>query len=78
LEEIRANLFIRLQETKEQGWLGEIAAIEAGLAASEQKLAAMRDLAVRHPTGHLGMPDFRDVVARSDSEQRNKDAKQWP
>ncbi|MFD6226027.1 hypothetical protein ACFWFZ_04000 [Streptomyces sp. NPDC060232] len=75
LEEIHANLLDRLQEAKEQGWLGEVAAIEASLAAAEQKLAAMRDLAVRHTTVHLGMPDLRDVVARVDSEQRNEDAK---
>ncbi|MGV9560497.1 hypothetical protein [Streptomyces sp. NPDC003522] len=76
LEEIHANLLDRLQEAKEQGWLGEVAAIEAGLAAAEQKLAAMRDLAARHTTVHLGMPDLRGVVARLDSEQRNEDAKQ--
>ncbi|MGA5564339.1 hypothetical protein ACPCUV_24685 [Streptomyces platensis] len=75
LEEIHANLLDRLQEAKEQGWLGEVAAIEASLAAAEQKLAAMRDVATRHTTVHLGMPDFRSVVARIDSEQRNEDAK---
>ncbi|GAA3352901.1 hypothetical protein GCM10017744_003860 [Streptomyces antimycoticus] len=75
LEEIHANLLDRLQEAKEQGWLGEVAAIEASLAAAEQKLAAMRDLAARHTTVHLGMPDLRGVVARIDSEQRNEDAK---
>lgn len=76
LEEIHANLLDRLQEAKEQGWLGEVAAIEASLAAAKQKLAAMRDLAARHTTVRLGMPDFRGVVARIDSEQRNEDAKQ--
>ncbi|MFJ7135041.1 hypothetical protein [Streptomyces fungicidicus] len=75
LEEIHANLLDRLQEAKEQGWLGEVAAIEASLAAAEQKLAAMRDLAARHTTVHLGMPDLRGFVARIDSEQRNEDAK---
>ncbi|WP_240361733.1 site-specific integrase [Streptomyces sp. MBT27] len=75
LEEIHANLLDRLQEAKEQGWLGEVAAIEASLAAAEQKLAVMRDLAARHTTVHLGMPDLRGVVARVDSEQRNEDAK---
>ncbi|AXI76476.1 tyrosine-type recombinase/integrase [Peterkaempfera bronchialis] len=38
LKEIHANLLDRLQEAKEQGWLGEVAAIEASLAAAEQKL----------------------------------------
>jgi hypothetical protein len=77
LEEIHANLLDRLQEAKEQGWLGEVAAIEASLAA-EQKLAVMRDLAARHTTVHLGIPDLRGVVARIDTEQRNKDAKTQP
>ncbi|MCW2915081.1 MAG: transposase [Actinomycetia bacterium] len=31
-----------------QGWLGEVAAIEASLAAAEQKLTAMRQLAAKH------------------------------
>ncbi|MFB6676689.1 hypothetical protein ACFCWG_30555 [Streptomyces sp. NPDC056390] len=78
MEEIHANLLDRLREAKEQGRLGEVAAIEASLAAAEQKLAAMCDLAARHTTVHLGMPDFRGFVARIDSEQRNADAKQQP
>jgi hypothetical protein len=65
LEEIHANLLNRLQEAKEQGWLGEVAAIEASLAAAEQKLAAMRDVAERHTTVHLGMPDFRAAAGRA-------------
>jgi len=64
LEEIHANLIDRLQEAKEQGWLGEVAAIEASLAAAEQKLAAMRDIAARHTTVHLGMSDFRTSAGR--------------
>ncbi|MFD9817354.1 tyrosine-type recombinase/integrase, partial [Streptomyces sp. NPDC059080] len=64
LEEIHANLLDRLQEAKEQGWLGEVAAIEASLTATKQKLAAMRDLAARHTTVHLGMPDFRATAGR--------------
>ncbi|MER5398153.1 hypothetical protein [Streptomyces sp. NPDC002599] len=64
LEEIHANLPDRLQEAEEQGWLGEVAAIEASLAAAEQKLAAMRDVAARHTTVHLGMPDFRSSAGR--------------
>ncbi|MFE1437177.1 integrase [Streptomyces sp. NPDC058739] len=69
LEEIHANLLDRLQEAREQGWLGEVAAIEASLAAAEQKLTAMRDLAARHTTVHLGMPDFRSSAGRLDAEQ---------
>ncbi|MDT0547662.1 MULTISPECIES: hypothetical protein [unclassified Streptomyces] len=64
LKEIHANLLDRLQEAKEQGWLGEVAAIEASLAAAEQKLAAMREVAARHTAVHLGMPDFRATAGR--------------
>ncbi|MFD5574955.1 hypothetical protein [Streptomyces cadmiisoli] len=60
----RRNLLDRLQEAKEQGWLGKVAAIEASLAAAEQKLAAMRDLAAWQTTVHLGMPDFRTSAGR--------------
>jgi hypothetical protein len=44
LEEIRANLADRLREAREQGWLGEVAAIETTQAAAAQKLEAMRGL----------------------------------
>jgi integrase len=65
LEEIRANLLDRLQEAKEQGWLGEVAAIEASLAAADQKLQAMQNLATKHTSTHLGMPDFHHSAGRS-------------
>jgi integrase len=65
LEAIHASLADRLQEAKEQGWLGEVAAIETTLAAAEQKLAAMRALAASHTTTYLGMPHFRAAVGRS-------------
>ncbi len=45
------------------------ARVEASLAAAEQKLTAMRDLAARHTTVHLGMPDFRSSAGRLDAEQ---------
>jgi len=56
LEEIHANLLDRLQEAREQGWLGEVAAIETTLAAAAQKLQAMRELTARSTTVSLGMP----------------------
>ncbi|MGI5290822.1 tyrosine-type recombinase/integrase [Nonomuraea polychroma] len=65
LQEVRDNLLARLQEAKNQGWLGEVAAIEVSLAAAEQKLEAMRRLAATHTTVHLGMPDFRSSVGRT-------------
>jgi hypothetical protein len=49
LEEIRANLGNQLQKAKDQGWLGEVSAIETTLAAAGQKLQAMRDLTTRGP-----------------------------
>jgi hypothetical protein len=65
LEEIHANLGDRLQKAKEQGWLGEVAAIEATLAAA-QKLQAMRDLTTRSASTsiHIGMPDVRPSAGR--------------
>jgi hypothetical protein len=66
LEEIHANLGDRLQEAKEQGWLGEVAAIETTLAAAAQKLEAMRDPTTRSASTstHLGMPDVRPSAGR--------------
>jgi hypothetical protein len=63
LEEIHANLADRLTEAKEQGWLGEVAAIETTIAAAAQKLEAMR--AAHSATVHLGMPDIRPATARA-------------
>jgi len=59
LEEIHTNLGARLQEAREQGWLGEVAAIETTLAAAVQKLEAMRELTARTTTVSLGMPGTR-------------------
>ena len=64
LEEIRANLGDRLQEAREQGWLGEVAAIETTMAAAAQKLEAMRGLTTRRASIHLGMPDVRPSAGR--------------
>jgi hypothetical protein len=66
LEEIHANLGDRLQEAKEQGWLGEVAAIETTLAATAQKLQAMRDITTRPASTsiHIGMPDVRPSAGR--------------
>jgi hypothetical protein len=65
LESIHANLLDRLEEAKEQGWLGEIAAIETTRAAAEQKLAAMRPAAAQQTTTTLGMPGLDPAVGRS-------------
>ncbi|WP_380792578.1 tyrosine-type recombinase/integrase [Streptomyces albidoflavus] len=68
LQEIHANLVDRLQEARDQGWLGEVAAIETTMAAAAQKLEAMRDRAAQPSTVHLGMPDFRRDAGRSSAE----------
>ena len=65
LEEIHANLLDRLQEAREQGWLGEVAAIQTTLAAAGQKLQAMREAATHGSTVSLGMPNVRQVIGRS-------------
>ncbi|MFF7532949.1 hypothetical protein ACIP6Q_04260 [Streptomyces bobili] len=65
LQEIHANLVDRLQEAKDQGGLGEVAAIETTMAAAAQKLEAMRERADQPSTVHLGMPDIRHDTGRS-------------
>ncbi|MEV4115158.1 hypothetical protein [Nonomuraea sp. NPDC049695] len=65
LEEIHANLIVRLVEAEQQGWLGGVAAIEATFAAAEQKLQAMREVAVRTSTVALGMSGIRKPAGRS-------------
>ena len=65
LQEIHANLVDRLQDARDQGWLGEVAAIETTMAAAAQKLEAMREHAAKPSTVHLGMPDLRRNAGRS-------------
>ncbi|MFF1378697.1 hypothetical protein [Streptomyces sp. NPDC058308] len=65
LQEIHANRIDGLQEAKDQGWLGEVAAIETTVAAAAQKLEEMRDRAAQPSTVHLGMPDFRRDAGQS-------------
>ncbi|WIX85717.1 site-specific integrase [Amycolatopsis sp. DG1A-15b] len=62
LEQIHANLADRLDEAREQGWMGEVAAIETTMAAAAQKLEAMRT--ARDKPVHLGMPDVHLSVGR--------------
>jgi hypothetical protein len=63
LEAIHANLADRMQEARDQGRLGEVAAIETTMAAAAQKLEAMR--ATRSATVHLGMPDMPPATGRA-------------
>jgi hypothetical protein len=73
LEEIRANLADRLQEARDQGWLGEVAAIETTLAAAAQKLEAMRELTTRS-TVSLGMPGRPALTAKTAGRSSAPDA----
>ncbi|WP_328322969.1 MULTISPECIES: hypothetical protein [unclassified Streptomyces] len=60
LAEIHANLLDRLQEAKEQGWLGEVEGLEINLAGTEEKLAQLDEQASAAQTvTHLGLPTFR-------------------
>jgi hypothetical protein len=52
-------------EARREGWLGEIAGLEATLEAAEHKLQAMRQIATRHGVTHLGMPSFGDTGGRT-------------
>lgn len=65
LDGIHDNLLDRLKEAEDQGWLGEVAAIETSVAAAEAKLASMREMAAKHTTTHLGMPNFGHQTGRS-------------
>ncbi len=67
LEAIHANLLDRLREAKEQGWLGEVAAIETTIAAATQKLETMRAVATQRSTTNLGMPQLHLTAGRSNS-----------
>jgi hypothetical protein len=37
------------------------------VSAAEDKLASMREIAAKHTTANLGMPDFRPSVGRRTS-----------
>jgi integrase len=66
LTEIRDNLEARIAEARHEGWLGEIAGLEATLEAAKQKLQAMQQqITARHGVTRLGMPAFRDTVGRT-------------
>ena len=55
----------RLEEAGQQGWVGEVAAIETTLAAAAQKLEAMRELTARSTTVSLGMPGHPALAAKT-------------
>jgi hypothetical protein len=65
LIEIGDNLRDRIAEAQREGWLGEIAGLDATLAAAEQKLQTVQQLTTRHGAVSLGMPDFRTTTGRA-------------
>ncbi len=62
LVEIIANLRDRIQEAKLNGWLGEVAGLDASLQAAARKLASLDRMRDRQPGGpvNLGIPVIAD------------------
>jgi len=58
LAEIRDNLTARIGEAQREGWTGEAEGLQVSLAAADQKLAQMDQIAAHHrgTVIHLGMP----------------------
>ena len=58
LAEIRDNLIARIGEAQREGWTGEAEGLKVSLAAADQKLAQMDQIAARRRATviHLGMP----------------------
>jgi hypothetical protein len=65
LADLRDNLLTRIDEAQREGWLGEAEGLKVSLAAAQQKLAQLDDLAKRRSTIHLGMPGFPDIADRT-------------
>ncbi|MGH3608458.1 MAG: tyrosine-type recombinase/integrase, partial [Pseudonocardiaceae bacterium] len=62
LVEIIANLRDRIEEAKLNGWLGEVAGLNASLQAAARKLASLDRMQDRQPSGpvNLGIPVITD------------------
>jgi hypothetical protein len=60
LTEIRDNLLARIDEARQQGWLGEVEGLKVSLSAANNKIAQLEEPA-RHTTD-LGIPRYRDVA----------------
>jgi hypothetical protein len=62
LVEIIANLRDRISEAKFNGWLGEVAGLDASLQAAARKLASLDRMRDRQPVGpvNLGIPVITD------------------
>ena len=66
------NLQARIDEAHREGWLGEAEGLKVSLAAAQQKLAHLDDLARRRSTIHLGMPGFPDIASRTVTTPSNE------
>ncbi len=58
-------LLARIDEAQREGWLGEAEGLKVSLAAAQQKLAQLDDLARRRSTIRLGMPSFAGITVRA-------------
>jgi hypothetical protein len=66
LAEIIANLNDRIAEAKTNGWLGEVAGLDASLQAAARKLVSLDRMRDRQPAGpvNLGIPVIIDPSPR--------------
>jgi hypothetical protein len=66
LAEIRSNLTARIDEAIREGWAGEVEGLKISLAATEQKLAQLDEIAARrNAVVGLGMPGFSHLAGRT-------------
>lgn len=66
LLEIRDNLTDRINEARQQRWLGEVEGLKVNLTAANIKLAQLDGLAARRTTAvQLGMPTFTEASGRT-------------
>jgi hypothetical protein len=65
LTDLHDNLQARISEAQREGWLGEAEGLKVSLAAAQQKLRDLDDLARRRATTHLGIPGFPDIAGRT-------------
>ncbi|MBV9160435.1 MAG: site-specific integrase [Pseudonocardiales bacterium] len=66
LLEIRDNLTDRINEARQQHWLGEVEGLKVSLTAANIKLAQLDGLAARRTTAvQLGMPTFTEASGRT-------------
>ena len=59
------NLLDRIAEAEREGWAGEAEGLKVSIAAAEQKLAQLDQMARRAATVHLGIPAFREIAGRA-------------